>query len=293
MKCEKCGAELINGDKFCQNCGAPISNETSNVANNNMNGGYPNNQNFSNGMNGGFGNQSFNNNMGMYGNGYNGQGQITKGYSNNTAKVLIIVGPILFGIICLVVFLLLAKKSEYSYNSSSSGSSSTNDGITQTVSSNYYTAYLGSFELQIPTNIIYEKKGNQLVLYDSSDSWIILVDIFDGSFAELKSNMGQMKAYAESQGMSITDPVEKTQNGINFITFETVESGYNEIVAYAKADEDYYFGFSIVKQDSSIDYSMLNKVTPIISSAKNTGSDSNSIKLDGDFGASKKAALVK
>ena len=28
MKCPKCGAEIINGDKFCMNCGTPVDNMT-------------------------------------------------------------------------------------------------------------------------------------------------------------------------------------------------------------------------------------------------------------------------
>lgn len=33
MKCPKCGAEIINGDKFCMNCGTPVDNMTISNAN--------------------------------------------------------------------------------------------------------------------------------------------------------------------------------------------------------------------------------------------------------------------
>ena len=110
---------------------------------------------------------------------------------------------------------------------------------------------------------------------DEEDTWYAQIEIEEGSFAQLKKNKSLLQSRMQQVGYTASIAQEKSLGGIEFITMELSASGQNAIAALAKANSMYFMAITVINADNEFDYSILEKIAPIISSASYSGATSN------------------
>lgn len=277
MNCKKCGSPLTENDNFCKGCGTPV-NEINSV---------PQEQNL---------NQNINtqNNNGM-GTPVNNYPQYSQPVSNSQpisyeqpkgngsfkyVAVCIIAAAI---VVAMVIYVMSGKNNNELNNgtndntnnqtTNTENNNNSNNNVTST--SNTYKANYNGFTFSIPDDLIYEIDYDELLLTDESNTWLAEIAIGEGSFSQLQANKIYLQTQLQSSGGTFTPAVEKTYRGVNFITLEGSLSGTNAIFAFARANSMYYMVIVVYNISNTYDYSILEKVAPVISSANYNGYTTN------------------
>lgn len=271
MNCKKCGFQLTENDQFCKNCGTPVENTS--VQNNN--GGFVNQQNFSG--------PAMNNNAGpamqqqSWTNGYNTQpSQPAKG--NNTKYIIIgivAVAVIAVGIILATNVFGGNKENNNNNNNNNGGSTVNNNNNNNNNNTSTYTVKFKGFTFKVPTNLIYETRIDSIVVGDEASTWAAYIEVVEGSYSKIVSNKGQLQGAYQKSGYTATPAAEKTIGGMSFITLEISMGGANAVLGFTKANSMNIFGVTAYNSDNEIDYSLLEKVAGILSSAEYSGTANN------------------
>ena len=114
-------------------------------------------------------------------------------------------------------------------------------------------------------------------------TWVTQIELEQGNFSQLQANKSQLQSVMQQSGFTSSIAQEKTLGGVNFITLEISSSGTNAIAALAKANSMYFIGITAFNQDNEFDYSLLERIAPIISSVSYSGETNNiesNTKLD-------------
>ena len=99
--------------------------------------------------------------------------------------------------------------------------------------------------------------------------------LMNSDFNSLKANRYKIPSALAEQGMTASTPEVKTIGGHDYITLETYKSGERCIVAFTAVNSSNTALIVAANQDYEIDYSILQKITPIITSATYENSTSN------------------
>jgi len=268
MNCKKCGSPLTDNDQFCKSCGTPVNETNMNNQETNMNaGGYQNpTPNMNMGQNSG---------QPSWASGYTtqptyNQMQQTKGNGNGK---FIIIGII----IAVAIFAGIIVVGMFGGNDDTTGltGGNNNSGISQTGSKGSYKVSFKGFSFNIPDNLVYEEDSGILMIGDEEGTWVAQIEIEEGNFAQIKANKGQLQSMMQQSGFTSSIAQEKTLGGVEFITMEISASGQNAIAALTKANSMYFMGVTAMNLDNEFDYSLLETIAPIISSASMSGATSN------------------
>ena len=84
----------------------------------------------------------------------------------------------------------------------------------------------------------------------------------------------------QSNGFTCSTVSEKSVGETEFVTMEITSNGQKALLAFAKINAMYYVVLTAMNQDNEYDYSLLNKIAPVINSAESDSSAVNSIASD-------------
>ncbi len=214
------------------------------------------------------------NNSGMH-NGYN----MPSPKSNNVGKYV----GIAAGLVVVVALILLVQSLFFKGKDDNPNGGTNNPGLVQNPSNIYKVNFKG-FTFSIPDNYVYEESGGTLIIGDEEGTWATLIELEEGSFAQLKTNKSQLHTMLQQFGYTASLAVEKKLAGVEFITMEISSGGENAIAAFAKANSMYFIGITAMNKNNEFDYKLLEKIAPILKSAKLNSSATNNlssqIKLD-------------
>lgn len=293
MNCKKCGAPLTENDQFCKNCGEAVNSQSINtgdqtsfgVANTNTNNNL-NQQPMDNNVQPSYSNNINNNAQPSYPNNMNNnQQQGWANYNNapmynnqpinkpsGNGKYIAIGFAILVGIIAVVLVISMVMSKDNNSNLTGGGSSN----VTQPSKTNYKVAFKG-FTFEIPDNFVYEEDNGTLMIGNEEGTWAAILELEQGSFAQLKANKNQLQSLMQQSGYTASIASEKNLGGVDFITLEISASGQNAIAALAKANSMYFIGVTAMNQDNEFDYKLLETIAPIVKSAQYNGNTTNNI----------------
>lgn len=284
MNCKKCGYPLTENDQFCKNCGASVNevnaqNNVGNLANevnaqNNV-GNLTNEVNAQDEFNQEISpilkstpmqEQSINNYqqpMNGYQSNHSPQPIYNQRPKNNNAKpILIGIGVAVLG--AIVLFLVLGKSNTGEILGTGSKN---NDGSIVNTNSTYKVKFKG-FTFKIPTNLVYEQKEDYIIVGNEEDTWATMIEVFKGSFNQLQANKSQIQSNYQRQGYIASEAIEKTLQGVNYITVELSKNGANYLIGYAKANSMNVIVIDAFNIDNEFDYDLLKKMSSIISTAE-------------------------
>lgn len=328
MNCKRCGFPLSGNDQFCKNCGAVVNEMSASNTNTNVNvGSFDNNmpkkeglsvnngmssQSINSGMNNGINSQPVNNGMNNpsmnrqpnYQQPINQQpryqqpmgqpmnqiyqqpimNQTPPKSKSNTKLIIGIIAAVL--VVAIIVGVILIVK-----NSNNSGNNGGGNGSLVSSNKSYKVTYKG-FTFNIPNNLICEERSGRLLIGNEADTWVAQIELGKGNFAQLKSRKSKMQELFQKNGYTSSMAVEKNLGGTEFITLELSNSGNNVIAAYAKADSMNFMAIVALNVNNEFDYSILEKIAPIISQVTYTG-DTNNIETDLKIDISSIAELAK
>ena len=295
MNCKRCGSPLTENDQFCKSCGAAANeslaqqntvNEQSTVQTEQPVSGY-NSQPTQNVMGG-----QPQNNFGQQGwaNGYNTQPNYNQAPQKNNSNVkYIILGVVILVAIIAVVFIVSMFTGN---NDNSSLSGNGNNNPTNVNSKSSYKVNFKGFTFNIPDNLIYEEDNGVLLIGDESGTWMTQIELEQGNFSQLKANKAQLQSAMQQNGFASTAAELKNLGGVEYITLELTASGQKAIAALAKANSMYFISVTAMNQDNEFDYSLLETIAPIISSASYSGS-TNNMEVRSNLNMSGLAELAK
>lgn len=292
MKCKNCGSLINEEDMFCKTCGSPVDrsvsaqpsleqqlkgeatlnpNQYQSVQNNNQVNPiqYQPIQN-SNQVNPNqyqpiqTNNQSNNSSYNQFGNG---------NYNPNNANFNQPKGNnIIGGVIALIVIIGILVGGYYMFKDKLFN----NEKETDIVEESTYKVSFKGFELEIPDTMMYEKSTKDITLYDSTQNWIASFALISGNFNTLKTNKDKVKTNLENTGGTVNKIEVKTINNNQYLIAEFSMSGTNYIFAYTAANSSNVFAITICDKENSYNYSILEKITPVVKSATFVG-EGNSI----------------
>lgn len=191
--------------------------------------------------------------------------------TNNNMKFIILGVAIVAAVFIIIVVVSVVLGGD-------KGLSSKEDGkISETASNSSYKVKYKNFELSIPDNMIYEVGTDSILIGDESDTWAAMVEIGEGSYSSMKANKAQLATLLQQNGYTASAAQEKKLGGVEYITTEVSYSGEQRIIAYSRVNSMNLFGAEIMTKSNEFDYSVLEKIAPIVSSIK-TVEAMNSIK---------------
>ena len=147
--------------------------------------------------------------------------------------------------------------------------------------SSSYKVSIAGFTFSVPDNYIYQTEGNSLMVGDEEGIWMAAFEIAQGSFSQLEANMGQLQPALQQGGYTVSAASKKTIGGVDLITLEASYSGANMLLAMARANSMYFVGITCISLNNDFDYSILEKVAPIISSVEYEGDSTFNIETTG------------
>ena len=257
MNCKKCGAALAANDQFCKNCGTPV-NAQQNVSNQGVNMNST-----SNGVNyNGMGNTQPN--------GFNGQ--------NNKNLMFIIIGVVIVAVIALVVVLLLPKGDKASNGSTTDNSTTTPSQVANTST---YKVPFGGFTFNIPDNLVFQEDNGVLLIGDAEGTWAVQLHVKEASYSQLKSRMSQLQSAFQQSGIEASAFEEKSFGGVNYITSEVGVSGQYGILAISELNSMNIVYILAMNVNNDFDYSILETIAPVISSATMDSATTNMAPING------------
>ena len=292
MNCKKCGSPLTENDQFCKNCGATVNaqEEQSGIqqpqqsSQPDMMQQQPmNNQQYQQPQ------QNYgNSNPNGWQNSYNPTPNFQQQKPNSNVKYIVI-GVVVVVAIFAGMFIFNSMKDN---NGGTSYSGGTGTSATRTSNKSYKVNFKG-FTFTIPDNLVYEEDNGVLLIGDEDGTWVTQLELEQGSFSQLKANKNQLQAMMQQNGYTCTAAAEKTLGGVDFITMEVSMSGQKAIAALAKANAMYFIGVTAMNQDNDIDYKLLEKIAPIITSAESTSTGTNNLSTNTKLDMSGFAELAK
>lgn len=285
MNCKKCGALLSAEDQFCKNCGERVAEVSNNFMGENNNHITDNNVSNQPNINMNYQTPIQNNDVLNQPNmSYQSPVQNTnlnfKNKKNDNTVLYIIIGVLVVVLIVVSVFFSLKFK-KYNNNetgnntnnvnnnngSSNSNNNSNNNNSGETiVPASSYKVKFSNFTFSIPDNMIYEVETNALYISDQDETWVVQLYIGDGNFSQIKSNSSSLQSYFMQNGIQAKPAEEKVINGNEYVTIELIEDDINMVGAYAKLNSNKFAWLLAYNQDNEIDYSIIEKIAPILTS---------------------------
>ena len=296
MNCKNCGSPLTAEDRFCRNCGATVNEQIAqsnqNLSDNNNRFIFENQNNSNMQSNVENYNQSMNNSGNNYtqpmnnnGNNYtqpmnNYNNNYGNNQNNNSARniIFIVAGVIVVIIIAVIAVIAIMKFNGKNNNTDVPNSGNSTNAPTGTPTTNVTSSYKVSFmkfTFTIPDTMDYEIDDDTLFIGDLDGTWMIQLTIFSGNFSVLKGNRYAVQTGFLSEGVTASTPEVKTLGGHEYLTLELSTIGDRALGAYTQLNSTNIAWILVTNQDNQIDYNILEKITPIITSAKYGNSTSN------------------
>lgn len=126
----------------------------------------------------------------------------------------------------------------------------------------------GNIKVDIPNGIGYSVENEVLTLTAPNGSWFAKIGVIDGSYETLKKNKAMLKESILASSDSAKDAEVKEIGNVEYVTIEFGSSGTNYLGAYSKIDSNKIMTMTFVVVSGDIDDKLLEKVAPIVSSAK-------------------------
>lgn len=299
MNCNNCGAPLTAEDKFCKNCGAEVLGGGDEKVNNNLG-------NVGNGLGqekkvedvtltentvlgGGMPKEQAVMNETMISevstNGPVAADQSTRKKNNGMLYGLIATGCVAA---VAIVVAILALTGVFGGGNQGGGQVASTD-VVEVPSTATYKAYLDGFSFDVPENIIYqndvdETGRNVLYLMNESDTWEASLAVMSNvSFDQLKANKSQLQV-ALSEFGDVSPLTEQTIAGVEYVLGSISVGSDSLMMAFAKANAMNVFGVELANIDYTVDFSLLENISPIIASAQYDPSvDTHNIQTSGPF----------
>lgn len=127
------------------------------------------------------------------------------------------------------------------------------------------------YNFKIP--LLYEheeaNEGNSLSVYSEEEEWgfaLVVVEDF-GEVEDFEGNEEELEYLLNEMYGDVTELIIQTIDGIKMITCEVVLDSYNTILTISDLELDEGLFIAIFNMDNEFDYSLIEKVTPIIESA--------------------------
>lgn len=236
MYCKNCGVELIKDAIYCQSCGCQAGSNPP-IAGMNF---QPNNY------------------------------QIPNSYVKRKDPA----GYIIVGIIItfMVVFVLFIY-GDFEDNSNSYFKDYDYDSDYEyDYNDRYSDVTISKFTFKIPWEYetVYEHKNGINI---STDDWYASIDIEKNSFEDLKEDKDYIRDYMEYYSYEVSNIEIKKYNSTELITAELKYEDEEIIFICAELDGEYVAIVMIANSDFTFDYSLINEIEPIISSAYIKSSD--------------------
>lgn len=280
MNCKNCGTQINQGEMFCRNCGAsvevnnqPVMQPTQPVGNvqPTMQPNQPMmNQQVAQPMP-----QTMNQPMGQP----MMQPMMQQAPKKNNTGVIVLVAVVVVAVLVIGGVLLATRgKNDKGGNGDSNiiESNSNQGGEVTPVSTTTSKVRFKGFEFNIPTEYLFEIQTNSLAVTDNI-TWLTDIEVIDASYTTLVSRKEQIKLNMEKNGYIASTPVVKTYSGVQWITIEVQNGSSKAIIAYSQATASKVFGIVGYTKNNTIDYTMLDKIAPIVKTATYVG-NSQSIK---------------
>lgn len=287
MNCKNCGAPLVAGDMFCKNCGAKVevvdstnSNFESNVQVDKNQVGFENTNNgpiYGNNNMGGFNPNLQGNNMNNNSN-YNPNMQGTPKRNNTGVIIGIIIAVVLFLAATIIGTVVLVKVLK---NNSSSGTIpsgiSTTTGTTDTNEIAGSKIKVGNFTYTIPYDMVAKQQASDVLqITNSKSAWGAVLKSEISNFEKIKLNRNSLKDFG---GYKINNVKLQTLNGIEFVTAECQLGGVKAVLGIAKLNSTYCIAAVVMDlKNDGYNYELLEKIVPIIKSAKYEASSSGMVE---------------
>lgn len=232
MYCKNCGVELVKDARYCQKCGCSTIMDFT-VRENVVVAPFHANNN-----------------------------QMVSSYvkPKDPTKYIIVGIGITF---LIVIILVLIGNGDYSKNPYNAYEYDSNIN-------KYSEVNVSNFTFRIPkeyeTTFRYEEEI-EIVAND----WMATIRIEEDNFEELKEDKEYIKDYMEYYGYKIKNIEVKKYNNVEFITAEVTYDTMDMILLFAELDIENIAMVMIANNDYTLDYSLINEIEPIISSAYNNG----------------------
>ncbi len=136
--------------------------------------------------------------------------------------------------------------------------------------------HLGNYSFEISDDLEYELEDSKLYICDYDVTWNVIFEVVSQSYsyitanpATVQSNLQQAfyKEYGTSAVVSAAK-VKKYGNTEYYAYEVTNDEGLGFVYAYTKLPDNLILGITIVTEDGDLDYSLLERVTPTVASAK-------------------------
>lgn len=271
------------------NTNQPVYNQMSNYGNvdaNFNNNGFNNvnnNQNMMNNM----ASQSINysnpnvNQMGMANQNMLNQNQQS---SDDKNKQIMLIAGVAVAVIVIVfgVFLVTKSLSNSKKDDNAGNNNGSNNTPISSKASSYYKVKFNGFIFNIPDDMLYDVTSNELSIGDEDDTWAATLAVNAYSFSSVKGKMNELHGNLQNAGFNVKPATLKTANNVEFITLEAESEGVKFLLAYTKLGSAYTASLAIINSEGTIDYSILDKIAPVTSTAV-LNSSSNSISVSDKF----------
>ena len=248
MNCKKCGELLDTNAKFCNNCGTPTGEVINTVKKEDDNIQLENV---------------------VYQNNYT--------QTNNNKLIIIISLIVIIGIIAVFSIIFIPKL----FEKNNTQTTANNNEVTST-----YKIVFNNYTFTIPEDYIYEITDDSFLIEKKDRTFKSQFWFVNGTFNQLKANRSALQSKFQQNGFNAKAAELKTIGRDEVVTIELEMAGKNVLGAYIKIDSMNFMWVSIMNQNNTIDYDLLNSVVPIVVNATSNNGANSIEKSDFSFNIS-------
>ncbi len=139
------------------------------------------------------------------------------------------------------------------------------------VENNNYKISFNGYDITIPPSLVYEIKGDSLIISDKDEKWMSVIQVSDFNYSKLLVNKDTIKASYEKLGMKVSDMNEKKYGTSTYLIGEMVKLNTELVVGITKASTNQSFVVVSLNKEYKLSYDGIKNTSDILKDAKYTG----------------------
>lgn len=139
-----------------------------------------------------------------------------------------------------------------------------------------YDIHYKNYVVSVLNRYVYDTSNIEkgfLTFSDDINNYVVLININEGNYNNLKDEYLKLKPIIENQGLIVKNITKKTLYNKDYIAVEIVNHGEEQILMYTNLDDNNLITLLLINKNHTYDYTYVKNITPLIKNIKKSNNN--------------------